>query len=149
MRSTYRVLAYLVAVEVVIQAAAIVYFMFAVTKWVGDGASLTPAILNSSSSTFPGVAGLAIHWMNGLILTPLIALALLVVSFFAKVPDGTRWALYVLGLLVLQIALAFIGSAVPAISPLHGINALLLLAVAAMAGRRVSAQTEDAQVAQA
>jgi hypothetical protein len=136
MRATYRVLAFIVAAEVAVQAAAIAYFTFAVSKWVSDGATLTPALMNDPNSTFPGVAGLAIHWMNGLFLTPLIVLALLVVSFFARIPGGTKWALYVLGLLVLQIALAFIGSAVPAISPLHGINALALFTVAVLAGRR-------------
>ena len=148
MRSTYRVLAYLVAVEVAVQAATIVYFMTAVTKWVGDGASLTPALWNDSNSSFPGAQGIAIHWFNGLMLTPLLVLALVVVSFFAKVPQGTRWALYVLGLLILQIALAFIGSAVPLVSTLHGINALALFSVTVMAGRRVSIHTEVAQVAE-
>jgi hypothetical protein len=141
MKSTYRVLAYIVAAEVVIQAAAIAYAFFALGKWIDDGATLNKTLMDNPNASYPGTAGLAIHGLNGEMLMPLLALALLVVSFFAKIPGGIKWAGSILGLLVIQIALAFAGLAVPAISPLHGINALILFSVAVMAGRRVSART--------
>jgi hypothetical protein len=141
MKSTYRVLAYIVAAEVVIQAAAIAYAFFALGKWIDDGATLNKTLMDNPNASYPGTAGLAIHGLNGEMLMPLLALALLVVSFCAKIPGGTKWAGSILALLVIQIALAFAGHAVPAISPLHGINALILFSVAVMAGRRVSART--------
>jgi heme A synthase len=66
-------------------------------------------------------------------------LILVIVSFFAKIPGGTKWALIVFGVVVLQYALAFfarIGS-LPALGALHGLNALILFGVAVMAAMRV------------
>jgi hypothetical protein len=141
-------LAYIIAMEVVIQAAAIAYAFFALGKWIDDGATLNKTLLDNPNATYPGTAGLAIHGVNGEMLMPLLVLALLVVSFFAKIPRGTQWAVYILVLLVIQIGLAFAGHAAPAISPLHGINALILFSVAVMAGRRVSTQTKVAPATQ-
>jgi hypothetical protein len=148
-KSTYRVLAYIIAIEVVIQAAAIAYAFFALGKWIDDGATLNKTLMDNPNATYPGTTGLAIHGLNGEMLMPLLVLALLVVSFFAKIPGGTKWAGYLLGLLVIQIGLAFAGHAAPAISPLHGINALILFSVAVMAGRRMSARAKVAPATQA
>jgi hypothetical protein len=147
MKSTYRVLAFIIAAEVVIQAAAIAYAFFALGKWIDDGATLNKTLLDNPNATYPGTAGLAIHGLNGEMLMPLLVLVLLVVSFFAKIPGGTKWAASILVLLVIQIGLAFAGHAAPAISPLHGINALILFSVAVMAGRRVSTQTQASAAA--
>jgi hypothetical protein len=70
---------------------------------------------------------------------PLLALVLLIVSFFAKVPGGIRWALYVVGLVALQITLAFVSFGAPVVGLLHGLNAFALAAVASMAARRAAA----------
>jgi hypothetical protein len=147
MKSTYRVLAFIIAAEVVIQAAAIAYAFFALGKWIDDGATLNKTLLDNPNATYPGTAGLAIHGLNGEMLMPLLVLVLLVVSFFAKIPGGTKWAASILVLLVIQIGLAFAGHAAPAISPLHGINALILFSVAVMAGRRVSTQAQASAAA--
>src|SRR5450631_223153 len=149
MKSTYRVLAYIIAIEVVIQAAAIAYAFFALGKWIDGGATLNKTLMDNPNATYPGTAGLAIHGLNGEMLMPLLVLVLLVVSFFAKIPGGTKWAASILVLLVIQIGLAFAGHAAPAISPLHGINALILFSVAVMAGRRVSTQTQASAAARA
>jgi len=57
MRSAYRVLAYIVAVEVVIQAAAISYALAGLGKWVSDGGTLDKAAMESEDTTFTGVVG--------------------------------------------------------------------------------------------
>ena len=59
-------------------------------------------------------------------------------SFFAKVPGGIRWALIVLGVTVLQVALGLFSHSVAGLGWLHGINALALFGTAMMAGIRVS-----------
>jgi hypothetical protein len=149
MRSTYRALAYIIAAEVVIQAAAIAYAMFALSKWVEDGGTLNKAVMDDPNASFTGVVGFTIHGINGQMLIPLLALVLLVVSFFAKVSGGHRWAGTILALVVIQVLLGLFGHAAPLLGPLHGINALILFSVAVMAGRRVSsAEKTGASVAQ-
>jgi hypothetical protein len=145
MRSTYRVLAYVVAAEVAIQAAAVAYGLFGLGKWIEDGGTLDKATMEDESMSFTGLVGFMIHGINGQMVIPLIALVLLVVSFFAKVPGGVRWAGSILALVVIQVLLGTFAHEVPQLGPLHGINALILFSVAVMAGRRVrSAQSAGA-----
>ena len=49
MRTTYRVLAYLLAVEVMVQAAAIAYAIFGLGKYIDDGAVVDKATQESES----------------------------------------------------------------------------------------------------
>jgi hypothetical protein len=67
---------------------------------------------------------------------PLIALAFLVVSFFARVPGGVRWAGLTFGLTALQVALAFVAFSAPVVGTLHGLNAIALLGVPLVAAHR-------------
>ena len=143
MRSAYRILAFLIAGLVVVQAAAIAYAVFGLTKWVEDGATLDKAAMESEETTFDGVVGFMIHGMNGMMLIPLIALLLLIVSFFAKVPGGVTKAAVVLGLVVVQVALGIFGHDAPALGALHGLNALLLFGAATMAGVQARAVTAE------
>lgn len=131
MRSTYRVLAYLVVLGVVVQAASIAFAWFSVINEVDSGTVI--------DESFEGNAGHALHGMVGLTAIPLLALLLLVVSFFAKVPGGIKWAAIVLGVAVLQVVLAFVSFGAPIVGALHGINALALAVVGARAGRQATA----------
>ena len=88
-----------------------------------------------------------LHGMVGMMLIPAIAIALLVVSFFAKVPGGIRWAAIVLGLTALQIVLGIAGHATPYAGLLHGLNALALFACALYAGRAAKTVTAAATAA--
>ena len=97
--------------------------------------------------------GQVTHGLVGMMVIPLLAIVLLIVSFFARIAGGVKWAAIIFGLVALQIALAFGGFGVPAIGALHGLNALALLAVAGFAGRRAadaqpSAVTDSEAVAQ-
>ena len=135
MKTVYRVLAYLIALGVVVQAMAIVLGMFGLSNWVEDGGVLDKAALDSDQSLFDEEVGFAIHAIDGMLIIPLISLALLIVSFFAHVPGGVKWAGLVLLLVVVQVLLGFIGHAVPVIGALHGLGAFLLLGAALNAAR--------------
>ena len=130
MRSTYRVLAYLVALGVVLQAGTIAFAWFSVLGEVDGG-----AVFDSNSE---GNVGHMLHGMVGMMAIPLIALLLLIVSFFAKVAGGIKWAAITLGVAVLQVVLAIVAFGAPAIGALHGINALVLAIVATRAARLVT-----------
>ncbi len=141
MRTAYRVLAFVIAAEIVIQAAAIAYAIFGLGAWVQGGGVLDKATMESEASTFAGDGGFALHGINGQIVFPALVLILFVLSFFAKVPRGVMWAGVALGLTVLQILFAELGLGLPVLGVLHGANALLMFGVvvmAAMAGRGVA-----------
>jgi hypothetical protein len=87
---------------------------------------------------YDGNWGHSVHSIVGSMIIPLLAILLLIVSFFAKVDGGVKWALYVFGLVALQIAFAFAAFAAPVVGALHGANALALLAVAGLAARRAA-----------
>ena len=114
MRSVYRVLAFVIAAEVVVQAAAIAFAVYGLGRWVEDGGTLDKTLLERDDSSVGGAAGFAIHGVNGTMVVPVLALVLLVVSFFAAVPGGAKWAGAVFALVVVQAALGFVGQGVPA-----------------------------------
>ena len=136
MRAVYRFFAGLIAVEVVIQAAAVVYGVFGLAKYVDDGHTVDKTMIDDPNVHFTGLGGLALHGMNGTMVIPLLGLLFLIVSFFAKVPKGVMWALITFGLIIVQVALGIFAHSVPALGILHGPNALLLFGVALMAFMR-------------
>ena len=127
MRLAYRILAMLVAVGVVVQAAAIAFALFDIQHRVDDGNVYSKDSHNG---------GVALHSVLGNMVIPVIALLLLVVSFFAHIPGGVKWAAITFGVLVLQLVLAYAGDGLPAIGVLHGINAFVLATVASIAMRK-------------
>ena len=141
----YRFLAFMIATLVVVQAGAIAWAFFGMTDWINDeGGVVNKALLecDDCESNFTAEWGFAIHmFFNGLVLIPLTSLVLLIVSFFAKVPKGAMLAATIFGLVILQVFV------LPALSrevgsgfgALHGVNALVLMGVAIMAGQRASA----------
>lgn len=140
MRSVYRVFAFIIAAEVVIQASAIAFALFGLGKWIEDGGTLNKATMEGDDSGVGGVAGFAVHGINGTMIVPLLAIVFLVVSFFARVPGGVKWAGITFTLVVVQVTLGLLGHSVPALGALHGINALALFGVAVMAGMRVNSR---------
>lgn len=140
----YRFLAYMIAVLVVVQAGAIAWGIFGMTQWIDEeGGVVNKALLECEDCdmNFTAEWGFAVHmFFNGFVLIPLTSLVLLIVSFFAKVPKGVVLALTVFLLIVLQVMVLpelsrSLGSGFGA---LHGVNALVLMGVAIMAGRRAS-----------
>ena len=136
MRTVYKVLAYAVAVEVALQAAAMVLAIAGLGYWVDHGGVFDKASMEGDQELFPEGVGLLVHGINGSIVIPVLALALLIVSFFARIPRGVRWAVAVLVLVVVQANLGFAGHDIPALGALHGLNAFLLFTAALVAARR-------------
>lgn len=121
MKQTYRVVAGLIALGVVVQASSVALGWFQVISDVENGAVFDGSEFN---------LGQLIHLFGGLYVMPVLGLVLLIVSFLAakSVPGARKWGGIVFGLIVLQVALAIFAFALaPAIGALHGINALLVL----------------------
>jgi heme A synthase len=131
MKTAYRVLAFAIAALVAIQAAAIGYAVFAQLNWIDNGGTVDKASIESA----PGTAAYIFHALDGGVIL-LIALALLILSFFAKIPQGVRWAVIVLIATVVQIALGTLSHMLAAIGAVHGAAALVLFGVAVMAAMR-------------
>ena len=139
MKSVYRALAYLVALEVVIQAAAIAFALAGLGKWISEGGVLDAAAMESESTDFTGVVGFMIHGINGQMIVPLIALLLLISSFFAKIPGGVLWAGLVLLTVVVQVLLGIFGRGAPVLGMVHGAVAFVLFVFAVIAARKAEA----------
>ena len=139
MRKAYQVLAGLIALEVVVQAAAMVYAVSGLGIWVDEGGTFDKAALESEDLSFTGIGGLILHGINGMMVIPLLGLLLLIVAFFAKVPGGVKWAAITLLLIVVQVALGLFGHSTPFSGALHGANALVLFSVAAFTAHRAGA----------
>jgi hypothetical protein len=137
MRTAYKVLAYLVAAEVAIQAMAVVWAIAGLGKWVDGGGVLDKAVMESEGTPFPEVVGFIVHGINGTFVIPGIALLLLIISFFTKTRGAIKWAVIVFVLVVVQGQLGFLGHEIPAVGLLHGLTALVLFGSALYAGRRM------------
>jgi len=136
-RTAYKVLAWIIAAEVMVQASMMVYAIAGLGIWVDSkGGVLDKAAMESEDSLFPEMVGFMVHGTNGMMIIPALALILLIVSFFAKVPGGSKWAGFVLLAVVVQVFLGLFGHEVAALGALHGINALILFSLAVMAGIR-------------
>lgn len=129
MRTAYRVLAFAIAALVAVQAAAIGYGVFAQLNWIENGGTV------DSATNAPGDGALIFHALDGGVVL-LAALAMLIISFFAKIPQGVRWAVIVLVCTVVQIALGTLSHIVTASGAVHGAFALVLFGVSVMAAMR-------------
>ena len=129
MRQAVRVLAGLVLLGVLVQAAAVAGAWFGVINEVDGGATIT--------EDYEGNVGHAIHGIVGMMVMPLLGLLLFVLSFFAKVPGVVKFAGLTFLAIIVQVVLAFISFGVPVIGTLHGINAFVVFGLALMTMRRV------------
>jgi hypothetical protein len=140
MKSVYRVLAYLMALEVVIQAAAIAFALAGLGAWIQQGGVLDAAAMESETTEFTGVAGFMVHGINGQMIIPLIALLLLISSFFARIPGGVLWAGLVLLTVAVQVLLGIYSRAgEPVLGLVHGAVAFVLFSFAVIAARKAEA----------
>ncbi|MBG0560173.1 hypothetical protein [Actinoplanes aureus] len=133
MRSAYRILAILIALGVVVQAAVIAGAWFLVLNDLDSG-----TVLDKNSE---GNWAHVVHGQIGVMVMPLLALLLLIVSFFARIPGGVKWAAITLGVTILQVVLAFAGFAAPVLGLLHGVNAFAIAGVAGVAARKAREAT--------
>ncbi|HEX6447044.1 MAG TPA: hypothetical protein VF053_18255 [Streptosporangiales bacterium] len=131
MKSTYRVLAYIIAGLVVLQAVWIALSSFTAISAIEAGKTV--------DENAGGVGGM-LHGLGGMYAIPLVTIVLLVVSFFARVAGGVKWALFILLAVAVQIVLAFLSFGVPQIGALHGLNAFVIIALSVIAGTRAGRQ---------
>lgn len=136
MRNAYKYLAYAVCGLVMLQAASHAWASAGLIAYLSEGGTID--FESEAAPGFPEAMGIMIHAMNGMFLIPLVALILLGVAFAAKVPGAVAWAGAVLGLVVLQVFLGFMGHGMSALAFVHGVNALALFGTALVAGRRVT-----------
>jgi len=146
MKATYRVLAILVSVIVALQAAFIALGVFGLGSYVQDGHDFTKSQLESGDSSVTGSIGFALHGIGAEVIA-VIALVLLIVAFFAKIPGGVKLAAFILGDVILQWVLAFAGFAVWAIGALHALNAFVLFGLGMMAATNARRSTVAATTA--
>lgn len=127
MKQTYRVVAAVIVLGVLVQAAAIAFGWFDAISEVDKGLVI--------DENYEGNAGHALHGIVGMMVMPALGLILLIVSFLARmaVPGAPKWGGIVFGLIVLQVALAFAAFSAPLVGALHGINALAILGAAGRA----------------
>ena len=136
MRQTYKVLAGLIAILVVIQAMTMVFATAGFIHWIDDGNTADPSVFKAWEDTppdFVGSLGFLVHGMSGTLLIPVVALLLLIVSFFAKVPRGVVIALVVVLSTALQIFMGIAAHSNPALGLVHGLNAFILFGAAVAA----------------
>lgn len=150
MRTAYKILAYLIALEVMVQASMIAFAVFGLGLWIEDGGVLDKAAMESQDLDFTGVVGFMVHGINGMMIIPLLTLIFFIVSFFAKVPGGVKTAAILLLLVVVQVMLGMFGHGAPYLGILHGLNALVIFGTAVYAGQRAgssaSAESQGAYV---
>ncbi len=147
MRTVYKVLAYIVAAEVAIQAMVMVWAIAGLAKWVDAGGVFDKSIMESGATPFTEVFGIIVHAINGTFVIPGIALALLIVSFFTKVRGAIKWAVIVFVLVVAQGQIGYLGHEFPLAGALHGLNALALFGAALYTGRRMRTATRSGDAA--
>lgn len=135
MRNAYRVIGYLIMLGVLVQAASVAGGWFGTINEVDGG-----AVINED---YEGNVGHAVHGMIGLMVMPLLGLVFFVVSFFAKVSGGVKWAGFTFLAIVVQVALAFVAFGVPVIGVLHGLNAFVVFGLAGMAARLATVEMRD------
>jgi hypothetical protein len=140
MKATYRVLAGLIAVLVLVQAAAIAFGTFGILSFVEDGSDYTKSVAEDRTAT--GALGQNIHSFGAMAIA-LVAIVLLVVSFFAKVEGGVKWAGIVFLVVLLQWVLAIVAFSAPVIGALHGLNAFVMFGVAMMAAQRARTSVDS------
>lgn len=138
MRTVFKVLVFALAAEVVVQAMAIAYALAGLGKWVeDDGGVLNKAALDSESLHFQGVGGFAIHGINGMTVIPILALLMLITSFFSKVAGASKRAGILFALVVVQVVLGMTLHGVPVVAPLHALNGFALFLLALQTGLRL------------
>ena len=137
MRKLYTGLAWAVAGSVVVQAAAIAFAFGGMLNLVSEGGVVDKALLESFQAGGVGELGFLIHGLVGGVVIPLLAFALLVVSFFVPARGARLWAAIVFGLVALQVTLGFSITDVPYLGLIHGANALAVVAAGSVAALRV------------
>ena len=139
MRKLYSGLAWAIAGGVVVQAAAIAFAFGGMLNLIAEGGVVDKALLESFQAAGVGETGFLVHGLVGGVLIPIVALVLLVVSFFVRTPRARTWAAVLFGLVFVQLMLGYSIVDLPYLGMVHGANALAVLLTAVHAARRARA----------
>lgn len=93
---------------------------------------------------FQGSSGFAIHGIIGGMVVPVVAIALLVVAFLAKVDGGVKLAGGVLALVVIQLAAGYAGEDAPWLGLIHGLFPFAIFSAAILAARAAGSTEQTA-----
>jgi hypothetical protein len=145
MLAAYRYLAYTLPALVVVQLAAVAWGTFGIVKYNDTHAIPKGGLGEDSTLSFSGDAGFAIHGIVGMMVIPLVAVLLLVVSFLVKFKGSWQIALGLLIAVVLQVVLGIVSFDAPVVGILHAVNAVGIMGMGAAAAKRAT----DAQPAAA
>jgi hypothetical protein len=125
LRTAYKVVAHIIAIAVVIQAALIAWALF----------GLIPSLQAGILPEGPPLAAI-MHGMIGTYGAPILVLALLVIALLAHA--GLKWALWLVLAVAVQITLAFVAFDASWVGLLHGANAFAIIALAEVGARAVA-----------
>jgi len=143
MSRAYRVLAGLIALLVLVQAAAVTYGAFTVDKTVDKAKDHGDTVAHASGALDGGL-GYALHSVVGMVIIPVVALLLVVVSVLLRERTALTWAALIAADVAVQVALGQAAHSVPALGWLHGPNALVLLTLAGYTARPRTRRTQPA-----
>lgn len=152
MRKTYQIVALLIAVEVIVQAAALAWAIFGLGKWIDDGNTFNKTMLECRDCpwNFTEERGFMIHSLNGFLIIPVLGLVLLIASFFTRDKMLIRWAGITFTLILIQSQLLpELGREFPTFGALHGLNALLLFTAAIVTWRKAKAPAPAPEISMA
>ena len=134
MRKAYLNLARLIALLIVVQAMSITFAVAGLFNWITEkGGAVNSSVVEGWEDhppTFTGAVGHAVHSLSGENVIPIVALLLLIVSFFAKVPKGVAMASVIFVLVILQVYSGVKGDEMPYLGLWHGLGALLIFGAA-------------------
>jgi hypothetical protein len=150
MRKAYRILADLIAIGVAVQSMAMVWAIAGLFHWIDKGGTLNHDVLKGwedKSPDFQGAAGFAIHGITGMMVIPVLGLALLVIAFFAGVEGGVKWAGVIAVTIVVQVVAGLAGEDAPWLGLLHGLIPFALFSVAIVAARAAHPGSQTAVAA--
>jgi hypothetical protein len=147
MKATYRVLAGLTCLLVLVPAAAIAFGTFGILNFVEGGDDYTKTVAEDRASDAGGI-GQNIHSFGAMAIA-LVAIILLIVSFFAKIDGGVKWAGIVFLAVLLQWVFAIVAFSAPVVGLLHGLNAFVIFGTAMAAMQNAKRSEVGASTAQA
>ena len=139
MKTAYRVLAGLTCLLVLVQSAAIAFGTFGIINFVEGGNDYTKAIGEERAAEAGGL-GQNIHSFGAMAIA-LVAIVLLIASFFAKIDGGVKWAGIVFVAVLLQWVFAISAFSAPVVGLLHGLNAFVVFGTAMTAMQRAKSAT--------
>jgi hypothetical protein len=122
---------------VLVQAASVAFGTFGIINFVEGGNDYTKAVGEARAADAGGI-GQNIHSFGAMALS-LVVIILLIVSFFAKIDGGVKWAGIVFVAVLLQWVFAILAFSAPVVGTLHGINAFVIFGTAMTAMQRAKA----------